>query len=737
MFSKKEKTPKRKERKLWKKIPKWLKITLPIVLVVAIAVSAFFIFGKNKAENAMATTTDYVVRRGNIRVTITGSGSIEPNDQYTITPLVKGEILSCSFEEGDMVNEGDVLYVIDSSDQETNVKKAENSLKQAESSLEEAKEGYDDLKITSTVSGTVTAVYAEVGDNIGANGKVLDVVNTDVMTLKVPFNANDAAYIYSGASASVNLEGAYYTLNGTVKYIAQGSSITDEGVEVKYAEIEVKNPGGIRAGDKATAVVGSVACNQAGTFESSKTVTISSKGSGKITFQPYRVGDVITTGSTVLQLETKNVDKQVENAERSFENAELSYINTLDQLDNYKIKAPISGTVIQKNSKAGDKLDNGTGAVSMAVIADMSRMTFNISIDELDIQNLKVGQKAQITADAFKDKRFTGTVDYISVIGSTSNGVTTYPVTIVLDDPGELLPGMNVDATIVVKESYNTLMVPVEAVQRNNIVYVKEDGSEPKSDDSKKGDGVSSETGENGEAPQKAYPGMGQPGAAASGETPQRTYPGGAQPGANPTGEVPQKAYPGAEQQTAGAGEEGTKPKTAVNNAENGGQKPAAAPENENAVKAPAKPAGNKPAAGQQKPQGTDTSSQTQNPQMGNAPQGQFGQQQPAGNNADGGEEQNGSGSKGFGSFAPEGYKAVKVTLGINNDSYIEILSGLKEGDVIYVPESKRNTNFSGFTMPGGGFGGMGGMSGMPSGGFGGTSRMPTGGASRTGGMMR
>ena len=519
MFGKKLKTPKIKKINFLKKMPKWLKITIPIVLVIAIAVSAFFIFGKNKAEDAMATSTDYVVRRGNIRVTITGSGAIEPNEQYTITPLVKGEIIACNFEEGDMVNKDDVLYVIDSSDQESNVNKAENSLKQAQTSLDEAKEGYDDLKVVSNCSGTVVAVYAEVGDNIGTNGKVLDVVNNDVMTLKVPFNVNDASYVKSGSSATVSLEGGYYTLKGTVKYIAQGSSVTDEGVEVKYAEIEVKNPGAIRAGDKATAVVGSVACNQAGTFESSKTVTITSKGSGEITFQPYRVGDVITAGSTVLQLDTKSVDKQVEKAEISFENAELSYLNTLDQLDNYKIKAPISGTVIQKNSKAGDKLDNGTGAVSMAVIADMSRMTFQISIDELDIQNLKVGQKAQVTSDAFKGKMFSGTVDYISVIGTTSNGVTTYPVTIALDDAGELLPGMNVDATIVVKESYNTLMVPIEAVQRNNIVYVKEnvdtaDSEEKDGDKKETGDAAKQTADANAETPQRQYPGAGQTGVA-------------------------------------------------------------------------------------------------------------------------------------------------------------------------------------------------------------------------------
>ena len=69
-----------------------------------------------------------------------------------------------------------------------------------------------------------------------------------------------------------------------------------------------------------------------------------------------------------------------------------------------------------------------------------------------------------------------GVVTKVSVAGTTSNGVTTYPVTVQIDNPPEdLLPGMNVDATIVVDEAENAVAVPISAVQRGNIVYVKDE----------------------------------------------------------------------------------------------------------------------------------------------------------------------------------------------------------------------------------------------------------------------
>ena len=91
--------------------------------------------------------------------------------------------------------------------------------------------------------------------------------------------------------------------------------------------------------------------------------------------------------------------------------------------------------------------------------------------------SVKAGQTVEITADAVEGETFTGTVTNVSLEGSYSNGVTNYPVTVTLEETGDLLPGMNVDATIILDSAQDALCIPAGALMRGNRVYVKKDPS--------------------------------------------------------------------------------------------------------------------------------------------------------------------------------------------------------------------------------------------------------------------
>ena len=152
-------------------------------------------------------------------------------------------------------------------------------------------------------------------------------------------------------------------------------------------------------------------------------------------------------------------------------NAELTLQNARDRLEDYSITSTIAGTVIEKNSDVGATLDTSTssptGIAYPAVIYDLSALTFDIRIHELDINKIQVGQAVEITSDALDRPRFTGRVDKVNINGTTSNGVTTYPVTVLIDgSPDELKPGMNISAKIVVEDAGEVLCIPVEAVNR-------------------------------------------------------------------------------------------------------------------------------------------------------------------------------------------------------------------------------------------------------------------------------
>jgi len=114
----------------------------------------------------------------------------------------------------------------------------------------------------------------------------------------------------------------------------------------------------------------------------------------------------------------------------------------------------------------------------MAVIADMSKLTFELDVDELDIGKIEVGQKVTVTADSLSGKSFEGTIENISAIGTSTDGVASYPVTVVMDNTGDLMIGMNVNAEIVIESKQDILRIPSSALYRNNRVLVEDkDGS--------------------------------------------------------------------------------------------------------------------------------------------------------------------------------------------------------------------------------------------------------------------
>ena len=204
--------------------------------------------------------------------------------------------------------------------------------------------------------------------------------------------------------------------------------------------------------------------------------TVYATGSGTVTGFDKLAGSTVAKGEVLCTVESEANRSQVSNAELSLQSARLSAGSAADNLDDYRIEAPISGTVIEKKFKAGDKVD-GASSGTLAIIYDMSYLKVEMDVNELDIGKVRAGQSVEITAAALMGQTFQGTVERVSVNGTTTNGFTTYPVTIVVENYGDLKPGMNVSATILGETAENALCVPVGAVNRGNTVLVPGEGA--------------------------------------------------------------------------------------------------------------------------------------------------------------------------------------------------------------------------------------------------------------------
>lgn len=534
------------------KKPSKKRIILIAVCAVVLLIIIVNIIGKLSSGGSNETEYEQVtVERKSITRTVDGSSVVEANDTYNVTALVTGEIMSDTFNEGDIVTKDQVLYTIDSDDAQKSVSKAKNNLTKAQQtfidavkkkadtvkansmsektqknaiqnaiekvasaqrSLDEINEDYRDLTITAELSGTISEVLVKKGDSVNDGTQLAKIYDSSKLKVQVPFNEADANRIDVGSTAELTIAASGDKVTGTVTNVASSTVATAAHAIVKYVTITVDNPGGLTTADKASAVVNGIACSDIGAFEYYDEGYIKARSSGEIGEIYLEKNDKITAGQVVgyitsqtiennrknaqdslasakrsqedaytqleklvMESDTYALDSSIKSAELSLSDARIQLEEAEENLEDYEITAPIDGTIVTKNKKAGDKLEMNSGSSSnepMAVIYDMSTLSVQLTIDETDIHDVKVDQEVMITADAVEGT-FTGKVTKVGVDGTSSNGVTTYPVEVTIEEYGDLLPGMNVDCVITVESAEDVLAVPVQAIQRGNMVYLE------------------------------------------------------------------------------------------------------------------------------------------------------------------------------------------------------------------------------------------------------------------------
>ncbi len=446
-----------------KKNGKWL-----VPVVVAAAAGAVFLIsgGGNKAASRDVTYAETTPIRQDVSNSLSGTGTLNPANTYTVKSLVDGKILTGGFEEGDKVEEGDVLYTIDSSDASTNLEKASIALQQAQRSYDKT---VDLQYVRAEVDGTVSSLKVAKGDQVTSGQEVAVIRDSSKMLLNLLFPAADAANFSVGQSADVMLDGTFETLKGTITAITGTDELSTGNLLVRTVTIRVNNAGGLTTAQAATASVNGVSSIASATFAYQAERTLTAQAGGTVSAINVQEGDAVSKGDILIELTGDDLTESIQSASESLRSAEISMQNQQDNMSNYTITSPISGTIIEKDAKQGDALTSGS---TLCVIYDLSYLEMVINVDELQIGALSVGQKVQITADAVGDKTYVGTVTRVSMKGSSSGGTTTYPITIRIDDTDGLRPGMNANAEIVVAEANNALVVPNAAVIRGGYVLV-------------------------------------------------------------------------------------------------------------------------------------------------------------------------------------------------------------------------------------------------------------------------
>ena len=470
--------PEKKRRfslKNWdsRKKKRWLKILIPLAVVIAIVAGCVSSLTKNVNSQLSGSYLVASAQRQDLTVSVSGTATLQPADSYNVTTLLSGDIVSAPFEEGDLVTKDTLLYAMDSSDAQDSMDRAQISVQQAQLSYQQAQEA---LHPTATLSGTISEVYVHNGDSVNAGTELARIVASTELSIDFLFPFAAPTDFYVGQTATVFVDGYAGSQAGTVTSVSNSTAITSNGKPSVSVRVRLNNPGAVSDAYTASAVIGNYTSYGQAAVSMPASSVVYASGSGTVNGFAKLAGSTVSKGEVLCTVESETIRDQIENARLNLQSAQLSAGTASDTVDDYNIKSPIAGTVIEKSFKAGDKVD-GASSGTLAVIYDLSYLKLEMAVAELDIGKVETGQRVEITADALEGQTFEGVVDKVSINGTTANGFTNYPVTVVIEDYGDLKPGMNVSAQIIGEEIPNALCIPVDAVDRGNTVTVPGPGA--------------------------------------------------------------------------------------------------------------------------------------------------------------------------------------------------------------------------------------------------------------------
>jgi HlyD family secretion protein len=446
-----------------KKLFKWIIIGIAVLVVVGGGITALAVYNNIKDSDSTTTLTKSTVQSTTLTTTVSGSGSVSNSDQYTLTAAGSGVIDTLNVKQGDTVTAGEVIAHINGTTAADNVLQKQSSLDNAKSNLTTANNQLTSLYIKAPIAGRVKSIVPSAGDDIATAKAVssnLAVISTS-RSMTVSINSPQQA-VSAGTTVNVYNSSGTLIAAGTV---ASGSSSTSSGATGNNAAssgsitvtIDTDTPA-VNTAVTVKTTTGTVIGT--GNLQLEAFVAITTQSNGTISNVYVTENQMVSKSTNLFKLDDTSVSNQIAQAEKAVKLAEDDLANANTALDELTIKSPIAGTIAQLSVKKGDNAGNGS---TIATIINPDLMQTVVSVDELDISSVKIGQKASITLDALT-KTFSGAVTAIDEIGTSSNGVATYNVTVSIENPTNVKVGMTTNAEITTSSISDVIVVPTAAV---------------------------------------------------------------------------------------------------------------------------------------------------------------------------------------------------------------------------------------------------------------------------------
>jgi HlyD family secretion protein len=422
---------------------KWIIGGVVLIAAGLIAIPLLTGGGPNRA-GAQTSGATGTVERADLQVLVESSGSIVPAEQLTLTFGANGTVQTIYVEEGAAVQAGDVLAALDLSDLDYQVRVREQALAQQQAS-------YDALIAPPTADeiARAQASLAQAQAQLATN---------QLQATNAPNQVTQScAGLAAAAQTLTNAQDAYddYVTDG---YSHDATFLPDSNAEAST-----------RLRDAQSAFDSAQARCQTSEAEADKTLSLVSAQAA--VEQAQTALDALLAGPAA---------ESIAQSQALLDQRKLELENAQNALADAQLVAPFDGVVTHVGIDIGQIV---SGQVQAITLMDVSQLYMDVDVDEADIAAVQPGQPVSILLNALEGATLTGSVVRVAPAGDLIGGVVTYTVRVLLDESEMgVLPGMTADADIQVGTEDGVLVVPTEAIQRDEqgqFIQVANQGGDP------------------------------------------------------------------------------------------------------------------------------------------------------------------------------------------------------------------------------------------------------------------
>ncbi len=466
---------------------------ISIIILIIILLIIYWGYGKltsTGGETQYITTT---VQKGTIVSSITASGQIESSSQIDLKANTSGTITYVGVKPGDKVLKGKTLFSIDNKDAQKVIRDAEISLQSAQIALDKLKiqnsndnmnadlaksyddgfntvsntfldlpgimTGLDSMFFKSTISGGTGQLNIDWYEG-QASSEDQDKVKSYKKSFVDSYNLALAAYNTSSDNyKTVSRTSDNTTIERLISQTYDTSKLISDAIKNANNYLDIINDSMQRHNFNIPTIINTNKTSLS-SYTSKTNTALLNLLSIKTSIKGYK--DAFPNSSLDLQ-----------SSELSIKQKENTLQDAKDKLSDYYVVAPFNGTIASVVAKVGDISSGILGSIIT------NQQIALLSMNEVDVSKIKLGQKATVTFDAIDNLSITGTVAEIDTLGTVSQGVVSYSVKIALDtEDVRVKPGMSISASIITDSKTDVLIVPTSAIKtQGNIKYVQMFGS--------------------------------------------------------------------------------------------------------------------------------------------------------------------------------------------------------------------------------------------------------------------